>query len=108
MSSDEPSPPLNLRSRILEYYTNSSTVEVMWEPPSNDSRVDFYQYQLINNLTEVIVSNTANTTAVLSGIPYNVNMSFVISAYNCVGASQPASLVINIGKFMKIITCLSH
>ena len=68
----------------------------MWEPPSNDSCVDFYQYQLIDNLTEVIVSNTTNTTAVLSGIPYNVNLSFVISAHNCVGASQPATLSINI------------
>ena len=73
-----------------------------WEPPSNDFRVDFYQYQLIDNLTEVIVSNTTNTTAVLSGIPYNVNMSFVISAHNCVGASQPATLSINIiGMFIK-------
>ena len=49
---------------------NHSTVEVTWEPPSNDSHVDFYQYQLMGNLTEVIVSTT-NTTAVLSGIPYN-------------------------------------
>ena len=74
----------------------------MWEPPSKDSCVDFYQYQLINNLTEVIVSNTTNTTAVLSGIPYNVNMSFVISAHNCVGASQQATLSINInGMFNK-------
>ena len=81
----------------MEYYTNSSTVEVTWEPPSNDSRVDFYQYQLIDNLTEVIVSNTTNTTAVLSGIPDNVNMSFVISAYNCDRPGQQAALIINIG-----------
>ena len=82
---------------------NSFTVEVMWEPPSNDSRVDFYQYQLIDNLIEEIVSNTTNTTAVLSGIPYNVNMSFVISAHNCVGASQQVVLIINIiGQFIKI------
>ena len=67
-----------------------------WEPPSSDSRVDLYQYQLIDNLTEVIVSNTTNTTAVLSGIPYNVNLSFVISAHNCVGASQQVVLNINI------------
>ena len=77
---------------------NSSTIEVMWEPPSNDSCVDFYQYQLIDNLTEVIVSNTTNTTAVLSGIPYNVNMSFVISAHNCDRPGQQATIVINIGK----------
>ena len=73
------------------------TAEVTWKQPSNDSRVDFYQYQLIDNLTEVIVSNTTNTIAVLSGIPYNVNMSFVISAHNCVGASQQVVLSINIG-----------
>ena len=97
--ADEPSPPQNLSlSRILEYQTNSSTVEVMWKPPSNDSCVEFYQYQLIDNLTEVIVFNTTNTTAVLSGIPYNVNMSFVISAYTvtCKRSSPQEILVINI------------
>ena len=98
LRADDPLSPQNLSSRILEYHTNSSTVEVMWKPPSNDSRVDFYQYQLIDNLTEVIVSNTTNTTAVLSGIPYNVNMSFVISAYTvtCKRSSPLEILVINI------------
>ena len=58
------------------------------------------QYQVIDNLTEVMVSNTTNTTAVLYSIPYNVNLSFVISAHNCVGASQQVSInfMINIGK----------
>ena len=74
----------------------------MWEPASDDSRVDFYQYQLINNLTEVRVSNTTNTTAILSGVPYNVNISFAISAYNCERESEQATLLIHIGKHIWI------
>ena len=96
--TDEPSSPKKIAYRIVTYEANSSTVEVTWEPPSNDSRVDFYQYQLIDNLTEVIVSNTTNTTAVLSGIPYNVNSSVIISAYAviCKRSSSLEILVINV------------
>ena len=98
VSADEPSPPQNLSIRSVEHHSNYSTVVVMWELASNDSRVDFYQYQLINSLTEVRVSNTTNTTAILSGVPYNVNisadMSFVISAYNCERAGEQATLLI--------------
>ena len=98
--ADEPSPPQNLSIGSVEHHSNYSTVVVMWEPASNDSRVDFYQYQLINSLTEVRVSNTTNTTAILSGVPYNVNILFVISAYNCERASEQSTLIINsIGKY---------
>ena len=88
--------PTKLRLESVEHHSNYSTVVVMWEPASNDSRVDFYQYQLINSLTEVRVSNTTNTTAILSGVPYNVNISFVISAYNCERESEQATLLIHI------------
>ena len=99
-SPDEPSPPQNLSIGSVEHHSNYSTVVVMWEPASNDSRVDFYQYQLINSLTEVRVSNTTNTTAILSGVPYNVNISFVIFAYNCERESEQATLIINVaGKY---------
>ena len=102
MSADEPSPPQDLRIRSVEHHSNYTTIVVMWEPASrsNDSRVDFYQYQLINSLTEVRVSNTTNTTAILSGVPYNVNISFVISAYNCERESKQATLLVSIaGKY---------
>ena len=79
----------------------------MWEPASNDSRVDFYQYQLINSLTKVGVSNTTNTAAILSGVPYNVNISFVISAYNCERESEQATLLISIaGKYDIQLYCI--
>ena len=96
MSADEPSPPQNLIITTVGHHSNYSTVVVMWEPASNDARVNFYQYQLINSLTEVRVSNTTNTTAILSGVPYNVNISFVISAYNCERESEQATLLINV------------
>ena len=49
---------------------------------------------MINSLTEVRVYNTTNTTAILSGVPYNVNITFVISAYNCERAGEQATLLI--------------
>ena len=97
---DEPSPLHNISIQSVQHHSNYSTVVVMWEPASNDSRVDFYQYQLINSLTEVRVSNTTNTTAILSCVPYNVNISFVISAYNCERAGEQSTLLIIIaGKY---------
>ena len=61
-----------------------------WEP-SNGSRVDFYHYQLIDYLTDIplLDSNTTNTTIVLSGIPYSVNvLLFIIFAYTKLNVSH--------------------
>ena len=75
-----------------------------WESPrlSNYSRVDFYCYQIMAEEGALpiqdLVFNTIDTEVVLSGIPYNIEISFVISAYNCQGASAEVSLVINCGK----------
>ena len=42
-----PAPPQVVTSRVLESDTDYSTVEVTWEPPSNNSRVDFYHVEVI-------------------------------------------------------------
>ena len=76
-----------------------------WIPPNN-SRVDFYHYQLkprivdnLNNtLMVTVVSNTTEDTMVVFPglqIPHN-NISFILSAHNCNGAS--AQVITNIGK----------
>ena len=97
-----PPPPQGLRSKILEYGTNYSNIEVMWEPPGNDSRVDFYHHKIVDSLGGASMSyqaNTTNTTVILSGILYGINISFFLSANNCAGKSAPAILIImNIGK----------
>ena len=99
MLADKPSPPQNLRSEIVERHTNYTTVNVTWAPKLNESKVDFYCYQLIDNLTHLpmLTSNTSHTAVELS-IPYDVNMSFVISAHNCAGRSSQIAVFIDVGK----------
>ena len=112
--TEAPSPPQELRSRVLEYDNNYSTVtvEVTWNPPGNDSRVEYYVYQVIDSLqlegvnASLYEANTTNTTVILSGIMYDNNISFILLANNyCeAGNSAPTTLIINIGKiFLNII-----
>ena len=75
----------------------------MWEFPDNDSRVDFYHYQLIfvdswGQANTSYQANTTNTTVILSGILYNLNISFVLFANNCEGKSAPVNLALYTGK----------
>lgn len=83
---------------MVEYHANSSTVKVTWSP-KNGSRVDLYHYQLLD-LTDALImdSNTTDTTLILSDIPLNASLTFVISTYNCKGESAQVSLVINVGE----------
>ena len=85
-------------SRELASSINYFEVEITWEPPANDSRVDVYHYQVINssvNASVILESNTTNTTVVIdaNGI---YTISFVLSACNCKGASTPIALWISI------------
>ena len=97
-----PPPPQALRSRLLESDTqsNHSTVEVTWEPPSNDTRVDFYHFKVVaesegTNGTLYTVE-TPNTTVIVSIFPYNVNITLFLSATdNCGTRSVPAVLFVN-------------
>ena len=84
--------PQTIRSRIVESYTNYSTVEVTWEPLGNDSRVDFYHYFVIVDSEDTSYSlydvKTTNTTAILSILPYDVNITFFLSASNSCGGNS--------------------
>ena len=87
-------------SRVLESDANYSTVEVTWEPPGNDSRVNFYHFKVVAdsegiNYTMYAVE-TPNTTVVLSIFPYNVNITVFLSAMDSCGTkSVPAVLFVN-------------
>ena len=89
-----PSPPLNLQFVVGEYYDHLSTVRLSWDTPNDDSRVDYYQYQL-NNGT---IYNTSNTNATVPGVVYNKNMTFLLLSLNCVGTSSPIIEIIHIGR----------
>ena len=88
---------------VQEYQRISSTVEISWDPPdplNNDPQVDYYHYELMDRLNELVmtVDNTSNTSAILEDILYNNNLTFSLSAVNCVGRSSPITYHINIGK----------
>ena len=80
-------------SRVLASSMNYFEVEITWDPPANDSRVDVYHYQVINsvNASVILESITKNTTVVIdtNGI---VNISFFLAACNCKGRSAMVSL----------------
>lgn len=89
--------PLNVQSVVDEYHDYSSTVLFTWNGPQENSRVDYYQYQVINGTEVIDASNTSNTSAILSRIPYNENITFSILARNCIGESATVMETINIG-----------
>ena len=95
-----PSPPQELRHRVLEYGTNYSKVEMMWDSPDNNSRVDFYQYEVfysiegMNNVIILYNGSTTNTTAIITGILYDINTSFALYASNCEGISTPVYITL--------------
>jgi hypothetical protein len=80
-----------------EYHDHTSTVNFFWDAPGDDSRVDYYQYKIING-TSITSYNTSNTTAIISGIAYNNNVTFLLLSFNCVGVSSPLIEIIHIGR----------
>ena len=79
-----------------------------WEPGDRDvdSMIDFYHYQVLDGLLEenasvVIDFNTTNTTVIIDINKINSSatlLQFVLSAYNCNGASIPVAIVISDGE----------
>ena len=92
-----PSPPVNLQFIVDEYYDHFSTVRLGWDAPNDDSRVDCYQYQLING-TSITIYNTSYTSVTIPGVVYNKNITFLLHSRNCVGTSSPVIETIHIGR----------
>ena len=95
-----PSLPQLLMSRVLASFNNYSEVEITWEPPANDSRVDVYHYQVINNMRASVIldSTTKNTIVVIDAYEISPTLLFLLSAWNCKGASIPIALFISNGE----------
>ena len=62
-----PASPTNLQSVVDVYRDYFSTVIFTWDAPNDNSRIDYYQYE-VENGTNSLTYNTSNTTAILSGI----------------------------------------
>ena len=92
-------PPQNLRNVVEEYHCHYSTVLFTWDAPNSNSRIDYYQFQLINE-TSLVVYNTSNTSVAILGIPYNRNVMFSLFAVNCIGSSASLRETVNVGKCM--------
>ena len=92
-------PPRNLSSAVEEYHSHFSTVLFTWDAPNGNSRIDYYQYQLVNE-TSVVTYNTTNTSVAVLGILYNRNVTFSLVAVNCVGSSALLTETVNVGKCM--------
>ncbi len=101
-----PSSPQGLMRRVLEYGSEYLTIETTWEPPDSDdnSRIDFYHCQVLDGLSEenasvVLDLNTTNTTVIVDINRINTSaalLQFILSAWNCNGASIPVAVVISI------------
>ena len=106
MHAGAPKSPANISNTLQDYQSDCSTVEITWNPPLNhDPQVDYYHYEVIGSrrLNEsqvhmMTVDNTSSTSATLEDIPYNRDLTFSLSAVNCVGTSSPITYHINIGK----------
>jgi hypothetical protein len=96
-------------SRVLEYGSEYLTIDIIWESPDTgvDSRIDFYHYQVLDSLSEenasvILDLNTTNTTVIIDVNGINTSndfaamLQFVLSAWNCNGASIPVAIVISI------------
>ena len=93
-----PTAPINLQSIVDVYRAHSSTVLFTWDAPNDNSRVDYYQYE-VENGTNSLTYNTSNTTtAILTEIDYNKNVTFSVFSLNCIGKSSPLIQVIHVGK----------
>lgn len=91
--------PINVQSAVDEYQDYSSAVLLAWDVPDDNSRVDYYQYQVVNATESGIVTyNTSNTSVIISGVPYNKNVTFSVLAANCVGESATVLETVNIGR----------
>lgn len=97
ISSGVPTAPLNLQIAVNKFHNHFSTVIFTWDAPNDNSLVDNYQYQLTSETGVIASSNTSNTSATVSGIPYNKNLTFLVHAINCIGNGYSSEGPVYIG-----------
>ena len=99
---DAPTSPVNISHVVNSYHVNYSTAVVSWDPPTGDTLVDYYQYQLITDTEPIHTLNVTDTAFTLSGVSYNENITIVLSAINCAGTSDIIVYTLTIGTFSRV------
>ena len=102
-----PPSPFNLTSFIKEYHDSFYSITLSWA--AAQFRVDYYVMTIISGAgillqNELIlahnISNNLQTPSIaIFNLPYNENITVLLSAHNCIGSSSPDSITFNIGKF---------
>ena len=101
-----PPSPFNLTSFIKEYHDSFYSITLSWA--AAQFLVDYYMMTVISGAgilqnESILAHNTSNNlqipSIVISNLPYNENITVLLSAHNCIGSSPPDSITFDIGKF---------
>ena len=97
LNTDVPSPPQVLDITAVAYHGNHSTISVTWM--KNESYIDYYHYQLSYHSAahlNMSVSDTTNTSALITDVPTDENLTLSLTAHNCAGKSSTVIANVNI------------
>ena len=93
-----PHAPQNLIIIKKELSTNFSTITFLWDSGAHNEQIDYYNIEMIWLSKTIDSFNTSNTSASISEVPYNENITVTLTAHNCIGASPQNVLNFVIGK----------
>ena len=100
-----PSSPTYFHVVDKEYYTNFSLVVLLWNTTNDLTRirVDYFKLQAeVDGVLATEYNYTKDVTmAIISDLPYNANITFLLTAHNCIGESVPVSIAYNTGNNFK-------
>lgn len=100
--SEIPSSPTHLTILDEEYYANFSSIVLLWNT-TDGMWVDYFN--LLVEVEGVPVTKhyyrRNETMAIISNLPYNVNITFLLTAHNCIGESIPVNIEYNTGNNLK-------
>ena len=95
-----PSPPTDFAFISEDYKTNFSSASLSWNSPDDPTQlqVDYYELQVhiqVELEERVIITynySKSATMATVTNLPSNVNITFLLTAHNCVGESVAVKL----------------
>ena len=91
---------------VEENHAYFSSILFTWEVPDDNSRIEYYQFQLMDETTVITHNTTTNTSATVSGIPYNKNVTLLLLAHNCIGNSTPVIKTRFVGMIIIFYSCI--
>lgn len=97
---DAPPSPQNTNIITKIFYANISSFTIQWGPGIgliDNHYIEYYHIEMIMLNTTVESFNTTSTNASFTGVPYNENLTILITANNCIGFSPPETVTVRIG-----------